>query len=118
VPGPIEQSNGTSVEFPLRVRSTTSVRSHDSTAVQLCDVLAGFGTKAALSFEGREQDPFMLELVHLGAGELTHSGVMPHDDYADGPVPRRSGPDMLDHMVELLQPHFQRRQGAGQSESE
>jgi|GEM_PF-1154808 hypothetical protein len=108
-PGPVEMGDGTSVEFPLRVRSTTAVRSHESAAVQLCDVIAGLGAKVSLSFDGREKDPFMVELIALGAGELTFNGVKPHEDYADGPMPRRTGPDMLDHMVGLLEPHFKRR---------
>lgn len=108
-PGPVEMGDGTRVEFPLRVRSTTAVRSHESAAVQLCDVIAGLGAKASLSFDGRENDPFMVELIALGAGELTFNGVKPHEDYADGPMPRRTGPDMLDHMVGLLEPHFKRR---------
>jgi len=33
---------------------------------------------------------------------------MPHDAYAEGPPPRRDGPDMVDRMVELLEPQFGR----------
>ena len=101
--------DGTSVEFPLRVRSTTAVRSHDSAAVQLCDVVAGLAAKACLSFDGREKDPFIVELIAHGAGELTFNGVKPHEAYADDPIPRKTGPDVLDHMVGLLEPHFNRR---------
>lgn len=108
-PGPMEMGDGTSVEFPLRVRSTTGVRSHESAAVQLCDVIAGLGSKASRSFDGREMDAFIAELVTLGAGELTFKGVKPHDDYADEPIPSRTRPDMLDHMVSVLEPHFRRR---------
>jgi hypothetical protein len=105
-PGPVEIGDGTSVEFPLRVRSTTAVRSHLSAAVQLCDVIAGLAAKAALSFDGRETDPFTAELIALGAGELTFNGVRPHRDFANEPMPRTTGPDMVDHMVDLLEPHF------------
>jgi len=82
-PGPAEMGDGTTVDFPLRVRSTTAVRSHESAAVQLCDVIAGLGAKASLFFDGREKDPFMVELIALGVGELTFNGVRPHRDYAD-----------------------------------
>lgn len=108
-PSVLEMGNGTTVEFPLRVRSTTAVRSHESAAVQLCDVIAGFGAKASLSFDGREKNAFMDELIALGAGELTFNGVKPHEDYADEPMPKKAGPDILDHMVGLLEPHFNRR---------
>ncbi|WP_324698521.1 DUF3800 domain-containing protein [Novosphingobium sp. RL4] len=103
---PMPQGNGTLVEFPLRVRSTVSASSHASPAIQLCDVLAGLGAKFAPALQGRESDPFLLELIELGAGALTYSGVMPHDAYAEGPPPRRDGPDMVDRMVELLDPQL------------
>jgi len=103
--------NGTDVEIPLRVRSTTGVRSEDSAAVQLCDVLAGFAAKAAPGLGGGTRDEFILELVMLGAGELTHGGVMPHALYADGrQLRRREGPDVVDRMVDLLRPHLDRDQ--------
>jgi hypothetical protein len=102
-------SNGTFVELPIRVRSTTGVRSQDSAAVQLCDVLAGFAAKAAPGLSGGTRDEFILELVTLGAGELVHGGVMPHALYVDGRRPsRREGPDAVDRMVDLLRPHLDR----------
>lgn len=105
---PMPQGNGTLVEFPLRVRSTASAKSHTSPAIQLCDVLAGLGAKFAPAFQGRERDPFLLELVGLGAGALTYSGVLPHDAYAEGPPPPRNGPDMVDRVVELVEPQLAR----------
>lgn len=102
-------SDGTSVELPIRVRSTTGVRSQDSAAVQLCDVLAGFAAKAAPGLGGGTRDQFILELVMLGAGELVHGGVMPHALYVEGRQPkRRDGPDVVDRMVDLLRPHLDR----------
>lgn len=106
---PLPMGNGTLVEFPLRIRSTRSASSHDSPAIQLCDVFAGLGAKAALAFEGRDRDPFMVELVELGVGALTHGGVMPHRQFATGLPPRRTGPDMIDRMVDLLRPELARR---------
>lgn len=107
-PEMIRQGDGSLVEFPLRVRSTTSVASETSPSVQLCDVLAGLYAKAALAFDGRQPDPFMQELLDLGAGELAYAGVIPRADYADAPPPRRAGPDMVDRMVELLTPELER----------
>jgi hypothetical protein len=101
-------ANGTDVELPIRVRSTTGVRSQDSAAVQLCDVLAGFAAKAAPGLGGGTKDPFILELVSLGAGELVHGGVMPHALYVQGGPRRREGPDVVDRMVDLLRPHLDR----------
>jgi hypothetical protein len=51
-----------------------------------------------------------MELINLCAGELTPKGVRPHHDYADEAMSRRTGPDMLDHMV-ALQERLHRRRG-------
>lgn len=102
----IQSSNGSEVELPIRVRTTTGVRSQDSAAVQLCDILAGFAGKAAPGFGDKPKDPFVLELVMEGAGELVQGGVMPHKLYIEGPPRRREGPDVVDQMVDLLRPHF------------
>jgi hypothetical protein len=104
--------NGTLIEFPLRVRSTTSMASHLSPAIQLCDIVAGLGAKLNMTMQGRDRDPFLMELVGRGAGELTQEGVKPYAEYAEGPPPPRVGPDMVDRMVELLAPELERRAAA------
>lgn len=106
---PFPIANGTEVELPLRVRSTTAVRSHDSHSVQLCDILAGLLAKAGPGLVGGRHDPFIVELVLAGAGALNYSGVMPHALYADGPPQRRDGPDMVDRMTELLRPYLDKK---------
>ena len=103
---PFRQANGTIVELPLRVRSTTGVRSETSSAIQFADLLAGLGAKFALTSDSDERDPFLIDLVKRGAGALTSGGVRPHDDYAVGGVPLRVGPDPLDTMTDLLAPYF------------
>jgi hypothetical protein len=100
--------NGSLVEFPLRVSTTTSLRSHDSRSVQFCDVVAGLFTKLMPAVQGFEIDPFLMELVAKGAGEVTMSGVNPERIYVNGPPPRRSGPDALDQMVDILRPELDR----------
>lgn len=100
-------SDGTDVELPIRVRSTVGIKSQNSAAVQLCDVLAGFAAKAAPGLNGGTQDQFILEIVMLGAGELVYGGVLPRALYVEGRRPkRRDGPDVVDRMVDLLKPHL------------
>jgi hypothetical protein len=106
---PFPIANGTEVELPLRVRSTTAVRSHDSHSVQFCDILAGLLAKAGPGLVGGSHDPFIVELVLAGAGALSYSGVMPHALYVDGPPQRRDGPDMVDRMTELLRPYLDKK---------
>ncbi len=112
---PFQIANGTEVELPLRVRSTTAVRSHDSHSVQLCDVLAGLLAKAGPGLVGGPLDPFIVELVLTGAGELNYSGVMPHELFTEGPPNRRDGPDMVDRMIGLLQPYLDKKAAARDS---
>lgn len=106
---PFPIADGTEVELPLRVRSTTAVRSHESYSIQLCDLLAGLLAKAGPGLIGAPHDPFIVELVEAGAGELTYSGIMPHALYSDGPPQRREGPDMVDRMIELIRPYIEKK---------
>lgn len=106
--GPHQLGNGSHVEFPLRVRSTTSLTSHGSHAIQFCDVVAGLFTKLMPAVQGFEIDPFLKDLVAKGAGDVTMSGVNPERIYVNGPPPRRFGPDALDKMVEVLRPELDR----------
>lgn len=100
--------NGSQVEFPLRVLSTTSVTSHESAAVQLCDILAGLFAKMMRALQGTERDAFLMYLVRRGVGEITFSGVNPGQDRVSGLPPRRDGPDALDRMTELIRPELER----------
>jgi len=106
---PVSIADGTEVELPLRVRSSTAVRSHDSHSVQLCDILAGLLAKAGPGLVGGSHDPFIVELVLAGAGELNFNGIMPEASYVDGPPRRRNGPDMVDRMTELLRPYLDKK---------
>ncbi len=105
-PQQIPTSNGSNIELPIRIRSTTATSSKTSPAIQLCDVLAGFAAKAAPGLYGQASDPFVRELIDLGAGALVHGGVMPHPLFPIGKPSRRTGPDMVDRMVEVLKPHL------------
>jgi len=98
-PQRIPTSNGSDIELPIRIRSTMATSSKASPAIQLCDVLAGFAAKAAPGLYGQASDPFVRELIDLGAGELVHSGVMPHPLFPEGKPNRRTGPDMVDRML-------------------
>ncbi|MXP27672.1 DUF3800 domain-containing protein [Porphyrobacter algicida] len=112
---PFPIANGTEVELPLRVRSSTAVCSHDSHSVQLCDILAGLLAKAGPGLVGGSHDPFIVDLVRSGAGALNYSGVMPHALYVDGPPQRRVGPDMVDRMIELLRPYLDQKMAERES---
>lgn len=96
------------VSFPLRVASSRSERSERSYAIQLCDLLAGMLSLAVRNSSG-ECDPFLIELKKAGLGNATFDGVMPMDEAVTGPLPLRSGPDLLDNMVHVLQPAIKQK---------
>lgn len=80
----------------VRVTSTTTAGCR--ALARTCRSTLCRGTKAS--------DPFVRELIDLGAGALVHGGVMRHPLFPEGKPKPRTGPDMVDRMVELLKPHL------------
>lgn len=100
----ISLGDGTTVEFPLRVTSTTAVDSKKNYSVQFCDVLAGLSARV---FDARIKgtDREMLNDVLLaGMGKLRWNGVRPDTIFPDKIPPRRltgsgfCGPDDRCHL--------------------
>lgn len=93
--------NGPPVPFPLPVTSTNSRRSHESTAIQLCDLVAGLSTKVfSRQFES---DPALSEALKSSRfGDITTNGVAPGSDFPEGPPPIRVGKDAVDRMVDII----------------
>jgi hypothetical protein len=100
--------NGSEVEFPLRVVSTQSVSSHESPAVQFCDILAGLFAKMMRALQGSDRDPFLMHLVQQGVGNVVFSGVNPGQERVSSLPPQRDGPDALDRMTDILRPELER----------
>lgn len=97
-----------SVSFPLRIASSRPERSERSYAIQFCDVLAGMFGRAARILTG-ERDPFLFELMQAGLGHANFDGVMPMNESVTDLPPLRTGPDLLDKMVNVLEPAIKGR---------
>ena len=99
--------DGTEVEYPLRVLSTTPVDSKDSRAIQLCDIIAGLGARILRSDLGDDDKTFLDEVLLAGFGEITHNGVRPAPIFPDQIPPRPlDGPDVVDRLTAIINgPH-------------
>jgi hypothetical protein len=89
------------IPFPLRVTSTSAVLSHESAAIQLCDVLAGLVNKSH-QLRIKPADPFVEQLLEGGLGKVTMNGVYPRPEFPLGPPARRTGPDAVDRMTSII----------------
>jgi hypothetical protein len=103
--------DGSFVEFPLRVVSTTAVDSKDSPCVQFCDILAGLAARHFSSLTEGEDRAFMDEVIDAGLKEITYNGIRPGTTFPDQIPPKRlDGPDVIDQMIGIMYgPHKIRR---------
>jgi hypothetical protein len=95
--------DGSYLEYPLRVISTTSVNSTDSYAIQLCDLLAGFG--AALSQvnnTGETSHPLYQIAANTPFGQLSYKGMEPGTEFPEFPPKRKIGPDAVDRITRII----------------
>ena len=89
------------LKLPLPVRSVSSERSHDCASLQLCDLVAGFLSRA--SNRNPDLQRFFREAFHAGLCELTVFPLGPDKDFVTGPPRSSTGPDALDRMIEAMQ---------------
>jgi hypothetical protein len=84
--------DGSIVEYPLRVISTTPMNSKDSRSIQFCDVLAGLATRHfSPCTEGRDRT-FINEVFDAGLKHITYECILPDTVFPD--FKRLNGPDI------------------------
>jgi hypothetical protein len=92
-------SDGTVVEFPMRLLSTTAADSKTNPSIQFCDVLAGLVTKLHDPRLEGEDVEFMNDVVAAGLDTVSSNGIWPATIFPDQIPPRRlQGPDLIDQM--------------------
>ncbi|MBB3979585.1 hypothetical protein GGQ64_004829 [Rhizobium azooxidifex] len=88
------------LNLPLPVRSVSSARSHECASLQLCNLVAGFLSRAS------NRDPdfrrFFRAAFDAGLCELTVFPLGPDRDFVTGPPSSAKGPDALDRMIEAM----------------
>lgn len=95
--------DGSFVEFPLRVASTTAIDSEANYSIQLCDILAGL---AARHFDSRlesEDRELLSRTIEAGLNSIDYNGIRPDSIFPDHIPPRRlGGPDAVDRMTRII----------------
>jgi hypothetical protein len=95
--------DGTTVQFPLRVLSTTAVDSKDNYSIQLCDIIAGFATMFfRLKFTGVTGHAIQQIAAETGFGQIDFSGLMFTGEFPDFPPQRATGPDAVEQMTRII----------------
>jgi hypothetical protein len=86
--------------LPIRVRSTRSARSHESTSLQIADLIAGFVTRFSARADLSPEDrAFFDEALLNGLGEMSIYPVEAGRDFVGGPPPLADGPDAVDRIA-------------------
>ncbi len=93
--------NGPDIEFPLPVRATEPLRSHDSPAVQLCDLVAGLAAKV-FAKAAQDEPALMQAISQTGFAQIDTNGVAAGTSFPKRAPRRRSGPDPVDRMVGIV----------------
>ncbi|ENN88493.1 hypothetical protein RHSP_04799 [Rhizobium freirei PRF 81] len=104
VPPQLHRSgDGSFVEYPLRVISTTAMDSKDSPSIQFCDLLAGLAAKHFSPRTEGDDRVFMDQVIEAGLKHITYNGIRPDVIFTDRIPPRRlDGPDVVDQMTDVI----------------
>jgi len=94
--------DGSAVSFPLRVTKTVAMKSEYSHSVQLCDMISGIFSRALPLITGFEKDPFVIELIHAGLGEMSFDGILPRREFPKGSPPISDGTNIVDQMAKII----------------
>jgi hypothetical protein len=99
----LQGGDGSYVEFPLRVISTTAMDSKTSRSIQFCDVLAGLVARNFNPHVTEAERAFLDEVLDAGLKHVTFGGIRPDTVFPDQIPPRRlEGPDAVDQMVDII----------------
>lgn len=100
---PFPLGDGTTVQLPLRVVSTSAVDSLDSPSVQFCDICAGFAARRFDPELAPENRQLINQVLETGFSSLDCNGIRPDCIFPDQVPPRqRAGPDSVDRMAKVL----------------
>jgi hypothetical protein len=96
-PPQIIQVGEKKLTLPISVVSTTSALSHQCASLQLCDLIAGFVSRAYAS-TNEEFQVFVQDAVKAGIGEMKIFPVDAGSDFVNGPPAFADGPDAVDRI--------------------
>lgn len=96
-PQVIQVGEKKTLKLPISVVSTTSARSHECASIQLCDLIAGFVSRASVSTNA-EFTTFVRNAIEAGMGGMSIYPVDAGTDFVDGPPAIADGPDAIDRI--------------------
>ena len=96
-PQVIQVGEKKTLTLPISVVSTTSALSHESASLQLCDLIAGFVSRASSS-PNADFQAFVQDAIEAGMGEISIYPVDAGEDFVDGPPAISDGPDAIDRI--------------------
>lgn len=88
-----------SIQFPLRVRSTTAGLSEKLASLQVCDLIGGFVTRSKANNLTPEQQSVINTMIDRGFGRIGFDCIEPGNFYATGMPPQADGPDAVDQIA-------------------
>ena len=88
-----------SLQFPLRVRSTTEGASEKLAPLQICDLIGGFVARCRSDSLSSEQQSVIDTMIKAGFGRIGFDCVEPGNFYAQGMPPLADGPDAVDQIA-------------------
>ena len=96
-------ADGTSVEYPLRIVSTTPVDSRSTPSVQFCDIVAGLAARHFDPQLAPDNRQLINEAVEAGFSSVDYNGIQPDLVFPDQIPPRRlEGPDNVNRMTRII----------------
>lgn len=102
-PQQLPAGDGTFVEYPLRIVSTTAVDSKNSRSIQFCDILAGLAARHFNPRTEEEDRKFMDKAIDAGLSSITYNGIRPSRRFPDQIPPKRlQGPDAVDLFTKVM----------------
>lgn len=99
VPPQVIELGPKTLRLPIDVVSTTSARSHECASLQICDLIAGFVTRAYAPSPTEAFTAFLREAEAVGMHELTIFPIDAGQEVPDGLPRRATGPDVVDRIA-------------------
>lgn len=97
--------DGSYVEFPLRVISSTGIDSVNNFSVQYCDVIAGLVCKCFSLPTSKDEEIIISKIKDKGILDMICNGIVPSPIFPDKIPPKPlNGPDIIDQMVNIIYP--------------
>lgn len=90
--------------LPLRVARTLPGNSADLPSLKVCDLIAGFGAKIVEGPRDATEQGVLDAMVDAGMGNVTYHPLRFSGEFASGPPPVATGPDVIDRIASAVGP--------------